>query len=143
MYPQIQEYLLSLRDRCLLAERIPEAVMNELAEVDPSSVGSRDALLAVIQQRWPRLLLSENYRRKKRSGERQMRQMRGEGEFAPSVPIPEIPVRGVAETEATPKQVRFLRNLGVRDEGVLAGLGIGQASFLIEYALEYRAARGM
>lgn len=143
MYPQIQEYLLQLRDRCFLTERIAPDVMKELAELNPASVSSRDALLAQIQQRWPRLLLSENYRKRKRSEEREMRQIRGEGEFAPPLPVPEIPYRGEGETDATPKQLRFLRNLGCRDEALLSGLGIEQASFLIEYALDYRAQRGM
>ncbi len=143
MYPQIQGYLLELRDRCLLTERVPGGVMKELAELAPASVGSREALLALIQQRWPRLLLSEDYRKRKRSGERQMRRIRGEGEFAPPVPVPEIPARGMGEADATPKQLRFLRNLGVRDEALLGRLGKAQAGFLIDYALAYRAGEGM
>ena len=44
--------------------------------------------------------------------------------------------RGTDERDATERQISFMKSLGVGDEALLAALGVGQASKILDKLLE-------
>ncbi len=59
-------------------------------------------------------------------------------EFAPTIKVGKLQPLQNNEPRATPKQIAFLRQMGIRDEMVLATIGKRQASSLIGETIEYR-----
>lgn len=137
----IKELLLQLHRDGLVRERISAKIRQSLFSLDVSALATPTLFLAHIRANFPELLLSEGYGKASRREHRTWRQQRQEGEFAPAIEILQMPSREPGEPDATPAQKRFLRDLGVRDEQILAGLGKSVASVLIEKVLEERDQR--
>ena len=137
---RMRELIYGLQHSSNLRARIPKHILSQLLAFDESTIPNEQALLAYIDKHHPKLLLSESYARKKGGQERQMREVMRRGEFAPTIEITEMSRRGPSEADASLAQKRFLRDLGVRDEALLARLGTYQASELINKTLEARDA---
>ena len=119
----MKELIYGLQQSCNLSVRIPKGSLSHLLALDESTIPNEGALLAYIEKRRPRLLLSKTYARKKAGEERQMREITRRGEFAPTIQIRNLPFRDPSEPDASLAQKRFLRDLGVRDEALLAAWG--------------------
>lgn len=91
-------------------------------------------------------LITESWKaeiREKKKDERQSRDRwekgKAFGKYAPEIEIKNtIPERPAGEKNATPKQIKYLKMLGVHDKYVLKSLGNVQASKLIEEILALR-----
>lgn len=137
------ELLRSLREYGLLRERIPVPIQQSLFQFTLRDNPSEKVFLNFIRNKFPEILLSKNYGRTKSRRNEDQRKWGKMGEFAPPVYVDQMPVRRPDDPDATPAQKRFLRDLGVRDESVLAGLGKNAASQLIQKVLDERRSHGI
>jgi hypothetical protein len=115
-----KELLRSLREYGVLRERIPVLIQQSLFQFTLSDSPSEKVFLNFIQNRFPEILLSKNYGRTKSRRNEDQRKWGKMGEFAPAVYVERMPDRLPDDPDATPAQKRFLRDLGVRDESLLA-----------------------
>jgi DNA-directed RNA polymerase subunit RPC12/RpoP len=135
---QIKEYLFELRRDGFVKERIPKDTLNALMCLNSSGFPTVSAFLEHIRRNFSKALLSEQYGKAKAHKEQERQEIMQEGKYAPSIRLSNFPARRSGESDATPAQKRFLRDLGVRDEQKLATLGKDSASELIEKLLNER-----
>ena len=127
--------LRDLRSEGAIVEGITAAQKDEMLKIQ-DEVGYSSAL-DLLAEHFPHLLTADG-KRQHEEFERDLREVRQVGEFAPRLTLDGLPPRGADEPPATPKQVAYLRDLGVRDEALIRSLGKRQASAAIERALEMR-----
>ena len=138
-----KELLRSLREYGLLRERIPVEVERSLFQFTLRNNPTEGAFLDYIRSNFPKVLLSGNYGKSKSRRHQLDREISRTGEYAPPVYVEHLPSRRPDDPDATPAQKRFLRDLGVRDEQVLSGLGKNAASDLIQKVLDERRKAGI
>lgn len=138
-----KELLRSLRESGVLRQRISTPVQECLFNFTLTNRPSETSFLTYIREQFPDLLLSGSYAKAKSRRNQQEREIRQTGEFAPPIYIDRLPPRQSDDPDATPAQKRFLRDLGVRDESMLEGLGKSTATALIEKVLDERRKHGI
>jgi hypothetical protein len=132
------EFLESLRtaqDEGFVRRRINKQRVEEMLKIQ-----ARDEYYAIenlIQDHFPELL-TESGKRQVEEEARLRRKLDRVGEFAPSVKVEKLEPMQANEPPATAKQISYLRDLGVRDEQLLSGIGKWQASDLIDTVLKLR-----
>ena len=117
---------------------IPKQLKVEIYALDSSQFPSLKDFQRYIEINYKAIVLSDQYRRKKSEELREFREWDKKGEYAPPVNVGELEPRNESEPDATPKQKQYLRNLGVKDEEVIAKLGRSQASALIDNVIQQR-----
>jgi hypothetical protein len=131
----------------MIAMGISEAQKIEMLKTQIDS--SYCTVFDLVAGNFPGLLTKDGRRRlqeeqiERAKEESEYDKMRKMKEFAPLVTITKMTTRLQGERNATENQIRYLRDLGVRDESILTNLGIKQASDLIAKILEERDKAGI
>ncbi|MEO7300696.1 MAG: hypothetical protein ABI042_19195 [Verrucomicrobiota bacterium] len=139
--------LLEEQQEGILLKRISEAKKKEMLKAQADSGYS--CVFDLVVENFPDLLTKKG---KQRLQEEKIERAKDESEynkdnkvkeFAPLVTIKKLPSKSESERKATEPQIKYLRDLGVRDEFALANLGVKQASDLIAKILEERNKPGI
>jgi hypothetical protein len=131
----LEAELTELQQEGFATKRISAAQKAEMLRIQ-DEVGY-SSLLDLLSEHFPDILRAKG-KKQKNDEDRDYRKARQAGEFAPLVTVEGVGQRSVTDPPATPKQIAYLRDLGVRDEALLSRLGKNQASAVIEKALDAR-----
>jgi hypothetical protein len=132
--------LLEEQEEGMIVEGISEAIKLEMLKAQVET--GYGVVFDLVAEKFPDLL-TQNGRHRLQEEKIEYDKSRRMKEFAPLVTIEKLPARLDGERDATEKQINFLRDLGVRDESILASLGIKQASDLIAKILDERNKAGI
>jgi hypothetical protein len=114
-----------LQEEGFVKKRISAAQKNEMLRIQ-EEVGY-SSVLDLLSDHFPDAITVRG-KKQKDEEERNYREARQTGEFAPPITVEGMGQRPENDPPATPKQIAYLRDLGVRDEELLTRLGKGQAS---------------
>ncbi|MEY3775281.1 MAG: hypothetical protein RLZZ129_2061 [Verrucomicrobiota bacterium] len=129
------ECLKAAQDKGTVVKRISKQRLEAMIEIEiREGYGDSESL---IKDHFPELLTRAG-KAEAEEFDRLRREINRTGEYAPEIKVNSLQAKKVGEFHATAKQIRYLRDLGVRDERVLTGLGKLQASDLIDTAIRLR-----
>jgi hypothetical protein len=131
----LESELAELQEEGLAKKRIPAAQKNEMLKIQDEFGYS--SVLDLLSEHFPDALTAKG-KKQKDNEDRDYREARQTGGFAPPITVEGVGQRPDSDPPATQKQIAYLRDLGVRDEALLSRLGKSQASALIEKVLDTR-----